>query len=298
MPKYGATTGIWLTTRRSPSPTTLSETTKIRRRLQRGLKPKDPVMSGTPPRWGSPPPLYSGRGGSPRPYIPCPRPQWPYMQSPVPVSFSPIMWMPPPSPYFGVPVVEPPGPLLHEPPPQPPPPPDGRSTADIIAAQSQDYIDEKLAEYQATIFLLQDTSPSIQARNTLKLLSSFGVGIYTFSAKQPFNLMIPIIIPISGGRTLKRQSIFGASEGGGVFIFTPEPDENRLSEWPRPSRVAGEPAKRDDLQSQHGRQLPLRMSRGVEEGGLEGPIHNGPEHHEKLPSVEKSLFAFQDDILY
>jgi hypothetical protein len=29
------------------------------------------------------------------------------------------------------------------------------STADIIAQQSQDYVDEKLAEYQATISLLQ-----------------------------------------------------------------------------------------------------------------------------------------------
>ena len=29
------------------------------------------------------------------------------------------------------------------------------STADIIAQQSQDYVDEKLAEYQATIFYLQ-----------------------------------------------------------------------------------------------------------------------------------------------
>ncbi|ENN73305.1 hypothetical protein YQE_10069, partial [Dendroctonus ponderosae] len=31
----------------------------------------------------------------------------------------------------------------------------GPSTAEIIANQSQDYIDEKLAEYQATIYLLQ-----------------------------------------------------------------------------------------------------------------------------------------------
>lgn len=30
----------------------------------------------------------------------------------------------------------------------------GPSTADIIASQSQDYVDEKLAEYQATIFQL------------------------------------------------------------------------------------------------------------------------------------------------
>lgn len=33
--------------------------------------------------------------------------------------------------------------------------PDGLSTADIIASQSQDYVDEKLAEYQATILQLQ-----------------------------------------------------------------------------------------------------------------------------------------------
>jgi len=32
---------------------------------------------------------------------------------------------------------------------------DGRSTAEIIAQQSQDYVDEKLAEYQATIYMLQ-----------------------------------------------------------------------------------------------------------------------------------------------
>lgn len=31
----------------------------------------------------------------------------------------------------------------------------GPSTAEIIASQSQDYIDEKLAEYQATIQQLQ-----------------------------------------------------------------------------------------------------------------------------------------------
>lgn len=34
---------------------------------------------------------------------------------------------------------------------------DGRSTAEIIASQSQDYVDEKLAEYQATIYMLQGT---------------------------------------------------------------------------------------------------------------------------------------------
>lgn len=34
----------------------------------------------------------------------------------------------------------------------------GPSTAEIIASQSQDYVDEKLAEYQATITLLQGQS--------------------------------------------------------------------------------------------------------------------------------------------
>lgn len=34
----------------------------------------------------------------------------------------------------------------------------GPSTAEIIASQSQDYVDEKLAEYQATIQLLQGQS--------------------------------------------------------------------------------------------------------------------------------------------
>lgn len=34
----------------------------------------------------------------------------------------------------------------------------GPSTAEIIASQSQDYVDEKLAEYQATIHQLQGES--------------------------------------------------------------------------------------------------------------------------------------------
>lgn len=41
------------------------------------------------------------------------------------------------------------------------------STADIIAQQSQDYVDEKLAEYQATISLLQGKKPE-KVQNTLK----------------------------------------------------------------------------------------------------------------------------------
>jgi len=38
---------------------------------------------------------------------------------------------------------------------------DGRSTAEIIAQQSQDYVDEKLAEYQATIYMLQGNDDKI-----------------------------------------------------------------------------------------------------------------------------------------
>ncbi|KAJ9588580.1 hypothetical protein L9F63_028117, partial [Diploptera punctata] len=53
--------------------------------------------------------------------------------------------------YVGVPL-EPPGPPGEfEDPTQA-----GLSTADIIASQSQDYVDEKLAEYQATIHQLQE----------------------------------------------------------------------------------------------------------------------------------------------
>lgn len=37
----------------------------------------------------------------------------------------------------------------------------GPSTAEIIASQSQDYVDEKLAEYQATIQLLQGKTKNL-----------------------------------------------------------------------------------------------------------------------------------------
>jgi nesprin-1 len=67
----------------------------------------------------------------------CPSPEYFYSPYPEPE-------------YIGVPL-EPPG-----------PPPEyedatqaGLSTAAIIASQSQDYVDEKLAEYQATIHQLQ-----------------------------------------------------------------------------------------------------------------------------------------------
>lgn len=56
---------------------------------------------------------------------------------------------------MGVPL-EPPGPLQEY--QQQMTNQEGRTTADIIAAQSQDYVDEKLAEYQATIYQLQGKS--------------------------------------------------------------------------------------------------------------------------------------------
>lgn len=57
------------------------------------------------------------------------------------------LYSPYPGEYMAV-ALEPPGPLEND---------GGPSTADIIANQSQDYVDERLAEYQATIYLLQGT---------------------------------------------------------------------------------------------------------------------------------------------
>ncbi|KAG8253820.1 hypothetical protein J6590_025993 [Homalodisca vitripennis] len=71
--------------------------------------------------------------GSP---VMCPSPE--YLYSPYPGGE-----------YVAVPL-EPPGPLEDEEEAE-----DGPSTADIIASQSQDYVDERLAEYQATIYQLQ-----------------------------------------------------------------------------------------------------------------------------------------------
>ncbi|XP_008488038.1 lysine-rich arabinogalactan protein 19-like [Diaphorina citri] len=120
-----------------------------------------PNASPSPsPYTPSPPPIISRRMSSPAsrmppPYIPCPRPMWPAgVQAPVPYRYpetpSPLQISMCSSPEYhyssypeyGVPL-------------EPPEPIDGRSTADIIAAQSQDYVDEKLAEYQATIYQLQ-----------------------------------------------------------------------------------------------------------------------------------------------
>lgn len=53
--------------------------------------------------------------------------------------------------FIGIPLEPPPLPKNYEPDEEE----TGPSTAEIIANQSQDYIDEKLAEYQATIYLLQ-----------------------------------------------------------------------------------------------------------------------------------------------
>lgn len=53
--------------------------------------------------------------------------------------------------FVGVPLEPPPLPQNYEPDEEE----QGPSTAEIIANQSQDYIDEKLAEYQATILQLQ-----------------------------------------------------------------------------------------------------------------------------------------------
>ncbi|XP_062549338.1 muscle-specific protein 300 kDa isoform X2 [Armigeres subalbatus] len=49
----------------------------------------------------------------------------------------------------------------------------GPSTAEIIANQSQDYVDEKLAEYQATIYLLQDEQERVQKKTFVNWINSF-----------------------------------------------------------------------------------------------------------------------------
>lgn len=53
--------------------------------------------------------------------------------------------------YVGMPLEPPPLPRNYEVEDED----NGPTTAEIIANQSQDYIDEKLAEYQATIYMLQ-----------------------------------------------------------------------------------------------------------------------------------------------
>lgn len=137
---------------------------------------------GQPPRsyTPSPPPTLT-RVRGPVPYVYSPRPRWSSsspqgFSSPTPrfppsvYCPSPIPMYPPPSPrpYYATSPITCPSEYYYPPherlsspvftgvPLEPPPQSEsGRATADIIAAQSQDYIDEKLAEYQATIYQLQ-----------------------------------------------------------------------------------------------------------------------------------------------
>lgn len=57
------------------------------------------------------------------------------------------------------------------------------STADIIAQQSQDYVDEKLAEYQATIMLLQGKSAKFRRKEKCGKLRQHSHGKKKFSAR-------------------------------------------------------------------------------------------------------------------
>ncbi|EFA09452.1 hypothetical protein TcasGA2_TC010667 [Tribolium castaneum] len=97
------------------------------------------------------PPSPAPRGASPEYF----RGIHPY--SPTPEYFRPHTFSPdfgPPSrefEYVGGPLETPPLPQNYDPDEEE----SGPSTAEIIANQSQDYIDEKLAEYQATIYQLQ-----------------------------------------------------------------------------------------------------------------------------------------------
>lgn len=159
----------------------------------RSRGPPSPLFRPASPWAPSPPPLISGGrhssalvspGPGHRPLsrgspLPAPRPTWPHPQGPSPfrrlhspspsISISPypspIMMCQSPeylysSPYdgdcVGVPL-EPPRPLHYEEDEEQ----RGPSTAEIIANQSQDYVDEKLAEYQQTILLLQGESNSL-----------------------------------------------------------------------------------------------------------------------------------------
>lgn len=115
-------------------------------------RPLSPVaFAGPPPphrpvpEYGSPIPRPGSHAGHQSPaeylYRPGPGPEFLFSPGPQPQ-------------YVGVP--------LEPPPPKPTryviyddEDDDGPSTADIIASQSQDYVDEKLAEYQATILQLQ-----------------------------------------------------------------------------------------------------------------------------------------------
>ncbi|KAJ6648152.1 Muscle-specific protein 300 kDa, partial [Pseudolycoriella hygida] len=49
----------------------------------------------------------------------------------------------------------------------------GPSTAEIIANQSQDYVDEKLAEYQMTIIQLQEEQERVQKKTFVNWINSY-----------------------------------------------------------------------------------------------------------------------------
>ncbi|XP_031338911.1 vegetative cell wall protein gp1-like isoform X2 [Photinus pyralis] len=167
------------------------------------FRPPSPYGPSPPPRFGSPGmPMFATR----HPHMPAPRPRWPsplpHGASPPPIPPSPRpfrMPMHPPSPaptrcstpdYFrgispyiqndigppvreydivGIPLEPPPLPKNYEPEEEE----TGPSTAEIIANQSQDYIDEKLAEYQATIYLLQDEQERVQKKTFVNWINSY-----------------------------------------------------------------------------------------------------------------------------
>ncbi|XP_018395829.1 PREDICTED: nesprin-1 isoform X2 [Cyphomyrmex costatus] len=148
------------------------------------MHPMSPVPIGMPISPGMSPVFGCPTSG----YIQCPRPRWP---SPIPTgsqaprpfiptqstsfrsdSASPIPCAPPEyliAPYrsggyeyIGVP-------LDHT---QTDEESSGPSTAEIIASQSQDYVDEKLAEYQATIQQLQDEQERVQKKTFINWINS------------------------------------------------------------------------------------------------------------------------------
>lgn len=124
----------------------------------RNVMSPTPMVSSYQQNHG-PRPTY---GSGPKPYrsvnsvqVPSPSPNMMRSQSPFRAQTPPqILYQEPPPSYefIGVPL-EPPQPksyVIYDDEED-----NGPSTAEIIAAQSQDYVDEKLAEYQATILQLQ-----------------------------------------------------------------------------------------------------------------------------------------------
>lgn len=103
-----------------------------------------PQPSPAPIRCASPD-FYRGIS----PYIPCE--SGPVYRERVQTPYGQEVSGPREYEFVGVPLEPPPLPQNYEPEEEE----QGPSTAEIIANQSQDYIDEKLAEYQATIYQLQ-----------------------------------------------------------------------------------------------------------------------------------------------